>query len=54
MLLHFLPIGFMLVIVHVFAAIEPFEPTKVEYKYIDRENELELLDTGRIHPILST
>lgn len=30
----------------VFAAIKEFEPTKVEYKYIDRENELTLLDKG--------
>lgn len=28
----------------VFAAIEEFEPVKVEYKYIDRENSLTLLD----------
>ena len=32
----------------VFAAIQPFEPTKVELKYIDRENELVLLDKGTI------
>jgi len=30
----------------VFAAIQLFEPTKVEFKYIDRENELQLLDRG--------
>ena len=30
----------------VFAAIKQFSPTKVEYKYIDRENELTLLDKG--------
>lgn len=30
----------------VFAAIKEFSPTKVEYKYIDRENELTLLDKG--------
>jgi S-adenosylmethionine/arginine decarboxylase-like enzyme len=28
----------------VFAAIELFEPTKIEYKYIDREHDLTLLD----------
>lgn len=28
----------------VFAAIEVFEPTKIEYKYIDREHDLTLLD----------
>lgn len=28
----------------VFSAIEEFEPVKVEYKYIDRENSLTLLD----------
>lgn len=32
----------------VFAAIEQFEPTKIEYKYIDREHELTLLDHDRI------
>ena len=32
----------------VFAAIEQFEPTKIEYKYIDREHELTLLDRGHI------
>lgn len=31
----------------VFAAIEQFEPTKIEYKYIDREHELTLLDRGQ-------
>lgn len=30
----------------VFAAISEWKPTKIEYKYIDRENELVLLDTG--------
>jgi S-adenosylmethionine/arginine decarboxylase-like enzyme len=30
----------------VFDAINEFSPTKVEYKYIDRENELTLLDKG--------
>jgi S-adenosylmethionine/arginine decarboxylase-like enzyme len=30
----------------VFKAIEVFSPTLVEYKYIDRENELTLLDKG--------
>lgn len=30
----------------VFKAIEIFEPVKAEYKYIDRENELVLLDKG--------
>lgn len=28
----------------VFAALQIFEPTKVEYKYIDREHDLTLLD----------
>lgn len=28
----------------VFAAVQVFEPTKVEYKYIDREHDLTLLD----------
>lgn len=32
----------------VFKAIEPFEPVKVEYKYIDREHDLTLLDKGTI------
>ena len=32
----------------VFAAIQPFEPVKTEFKYIDRENELVLLDKGLI------
>lgn len=32
----------------VFNAIEPFKPTKVEYKYIDREYDLTLLDKGII------
>jgi S-adenosylmethionine/arginine decarboxylase-like enzyme len=32
----------------VFAAIEEFEPTKVEYKYIDRDQSLTLLDKGVI------
>ena len=32
----------------VFAAIEQFEPAKIEYKYIDREHELTLLDRGHI------
>lgn len=30
----------------VFSAIEKFDPVKVEYKYIDRENELHLIDRG--------
>lgn len=30
----------------VFEAIKEFEPVKVEYKYIDRENGLTLLDNG--------
>ena len=30
----------------VFDAIQDWEPTKVEYKYIDRENGLTLLDMG--------
>ena len=33
-------------ITDVFEALKVFEPTKVEYKYIDRENELTLLETG--------
>lgn len=28
----------------VFKAVEQFEPTKIEYKYIDRENTLTMLD----------
>lgn len=32
----------------VFSAIEQFEPSKIEYKYIDREHELTLLDRGHI------
>ena len=32
----------------VFKALEQFEPTKVEYKYIDREFSLTLLDKGSI------
>ena len=32
----------------VFRAIEEFKPTKIEYKYIDRENGLELLDVGTL------
>lgn len=32
----------------VFNALEQFEPTKVEYKYIDREHQLTLLSTGTI------
>lgn len=32
----------------VFAALQIFEPTKIEYKYIDREHELTLLDRGQI------
>ena len=32
----------------VFEAIEEFEPTKVEYKYIDRDQSLTLLDKGVI------
>jgi len=30
----------------VFRAIEEFKPTKIEYKYIDRENELTLIENG--------
>lgn len=30
----------------VFSALEEFGPVHVEYKYIDRENELTLLETG--------
>ena len=33
-------------ITDVFEALKVFEPTKVEYKYIDRENQLTLLDKG--------
>jgi S-adenosylmethionine/arginine decarboxylase-like enzyme len=32
----------------VFEAIKEFEPVKVEYKYIDREFDLTLLDKGTI------
>lgn len=32
----------------VFKAIEEFKPTKIEYKYIDRENGLKLLDVGTL------
>lgn len=32
----------------VFKALEQFEPTKVEYRFIDRENELILMDKGCI------
>lgn len=32
----------------VFKAIEEFEPVKVEYKYIDREHNLTLLEKGSI------
>lgn len=32
----------------VFDALAQFEPTKVEYKYIDREHQLTLLSTGTI------
>ena len=32
----------------VFRALEEFDPVKVEYKYIDRENCLTLLDKGTI------
>jgi S-adenosylmethionine/arginine decarboxylase-like enzyme len=32
----------------VFEAIQEFEPVKVEYKYIDRENELTLIKSGSI------
>ena len=33
-------------ITDVFSALEEFGPVHVEYKYIDRENELTLLETG--------
>lgn len=33
----------------VFEAIKEFEPIKVEYKYIDREHDLTLIDKGSIH-----
>ena len=33
----------------VFEAIKEFEPVKVEYKYIDREYDLTLIDKGSIH-----
>lgn len=32
----------------VFAALEEFGPVKIEYKYIDREHELNLLDRGHL------
>ena len=32
----------------VFEAIEEFDPVKVEYKYIDRDNSLTLMDNGTI------
>ena len=32
----------------VFAAVQVFEPSKVEYKYIDREHDLTMLNQGRI------
>ena len=32
----------------VFAAVQVFEPSKVEYKYIDREHDLTLLNQGHI------
>lgn len=32
----------------VFKAIDQFQPVKVEYKYIDRENDLTLIDRGTI------
>lgn len=32
----------------VFAALQIFEPVKIEYKYIDREHELTLLDRGQL------
>jgi S-adenosylmethionine/arginine decarboxylase-like enzyme len=32
----------------VFEAIKEWEPTKIEYKYIDREHDLTLLDHNRI------
>lgn len=32
----------------VFDAIQEFDPLKVEYKYIDREHELTLLEKGSI------
>lgn len=35
-------------IADVFEALEQFEPVKIEYKYIDREYELTLLDKGAI------
>ena len=35
-------------IADVFAALEEFEPTKIEYKYIDREHGLILLDRGQL------
>jgi S-adenosylmethionine/arginine decarboxylase-like enzyme len=33
---------------HVFEAIKQFDPTKLEYKYIDRDNSLTLIDKGVI------
>lgn len=35
-------------IVDVFAALQEFEPVNVEYKYIDREHNLTLLDRGNV------
>ena len=32
----------------VFSAIQEWDPTKIEYKYIDREHDLTLLDHSRI------
>lgn len=32
----------------VIKALQPFSPTKIEYKFIDRENELILMDKGCI------
>jgi len=37
-----------LVVEDVFSALTEFQPTKVEYKYVDRENTLTLLQKGSI------
>lgn len=36
----------------VFDALQCFDPTKVEYKYIDREHNLTVLDKGDIREVL--
>jgi S-adenosylmethionine/arginine decarboxylase-like enzyme len=37
----------------VFAALAEFEPQHVEFKYIDREHNLTLLDKGTVNEVLS-